>query len=328
MKAQIIKSLFKRIISSIVVLFLLVTFVFILTRISPGDPTQKFISPNFNPKLSEKVKESFKLDKPVSEQYLSFIENAAEGNLGVSYNYRMPVVSVIFDYLPFTLIFSGLSFIIQILLGFYLAIYSVKKINGKLDKFLNKSSIAVYATPAFVLGVFLIYLFSLKLNLFPSSGLSSIDSSDLNFFGKLGDYLKHLVLPLITLSLGGIAIYYKYLRDNLEDVYNKQFILNLRSYGIDEKEILRKHIIPNAINPVISVAGVELGILLSGALITEVIFGLPGMGRLTVEAILSRDYPLVVGCTLTAGILMIITNFIADLVRIKIDKRHLKEAIS
>lgn len=326
MKAQIIKNLFKRIISSIVVLFLLVTFVFILTRISPGDPTQKFVSPNFNPKLSEKVKESFKLDKPVSEQYLSFIENAAEGNLGVSYNYRMPVVSVIFDYLPFTLIFSGLSFIIQIVLGFYLAIYSVKKINGKLDKFLNKSSIAVYATPAFVLGVFLIYLFSLKLNLFPSSGLSSIDSSDLNFLEKLGDYLKHLVLPLITLSLGGIAIYYKYLRDNLEDIYNKQFILNLRSYGFDEKEILRKHIIPNAVNPVISVAGVELGILLSGALITEVIFGLPGMGRLTIEAILSRDYPLVVGCTLTAGVLMIITNFIADLVRIKIDKRHLKEA--
>lgn len=328
MKAKIIKNLFKRIVSSTIVLFLLVTFVFILTRVSPGDPTQKFVSPNFNPKLSERVKESFKLDKPISEQYLSFIENAAEGNLGISYNYRMPVVSVIFDYLPFTLFFSGLSFIIQIFLGFYLAIYSVRKINGRLDKFLNKSSISVYATPAFVLGVFLIYLFSLKLNMFPSSGLSSIDSSDLSFFGKLSDYLKHLVLPLITLSLGGIAIYYKYLRDNLEDVYNKQFILNLRSYGIDEKEILRKHIIPNAINPVISVAGIELGILLSGALITEVIFGLPGMGRLTIEAILSRDYPLVVGCTLTAGILMIITNFIADLVRIKIDKRNLKEAIS
>jgi len=160
--------------------------------------------------------------------------------------------------------------------------------------------------------------------MFPSSGLSSFDSDSMSFAGRAADYLRHLILPLITLSLGGMAVYYKYLRDNLEETLNKTFVLNLRAHGFSEKEIVRKHVIPNSIGPLISVAGVELGILFSGALITEVIFGLPGMGRLTINAILARDYPLVTGCTFTAGVLVIISNLAADLVKAKIDKRLLK----
>ena len=133
-----------------------------------------------------------------------------------------------------------------------------------------------------------------------------------------------MILPLATLSLGGIAVFYKYLRDNLEETYNKSFVLNLRANGVDEKTILLKHIIPNAIGPLIAVAGVELGILFGGALITEVIFALPGMGRLTINAILSRDYPLVIGCTFVSGVLVILSNFAADLLKAKIDKRLIK----
>jgi peptide/nickel transport system permease protein len=137
-----------------------------------------------------------------------------------------------------------------------------------------------------------------------------------------------MVLPLVTLSLGGIIVFYKYLRDNLVEVYNKSFVENLRMHGFSEKEITKKHVIPNAISPLISVAGVELGLLFGGALITEVIFSLPGMGRLTVNAILSRDYPLVIGCTFIAGILVIITNLVADLIKAKLDKRLVKGIIN
>jgi ABC-type dipeptide/oligopeptide/nickel transport system permease component len=119
-------------------------------------------------------------------------------------------------------------------------------------------------------------------------------------------------------------MFYKYLRDNLEETYQQPFITNLRASGYDEKVILKKHVLPNAVRPLISVAGVDLGILLGGALITEIIFGLPGMGRLMMNSIFERDYPLVIGCALIAGLLIIISNFLADLLKMKLDKRMIK----
>ncbi len=324
MKKEIIKILLKRILTSLLVLFLLISFLFFLLRISPGEPYQKFVSPELSPGLASLVKNSFDLNGSLLEQYKSFILNLCGGNFGISYTYRLPVTKVISMYLPFTLVFSLLSFIIQITSAFFLSLLSVKKINGILDRTISKTSLMVYALPSFVIGVALIYIFSGVLNILPTSGLSSFDAGSFTFFQRLLDYADHMVLPLITLSLGGAAVYYKYLRDNLIEVYNKPFVENLRMHGLTEKEITRKHVIPNAVSPLIAVAGVELGLLFGGALITEVIFALPGMGRLTVNAILSRDYPLVVGCTFTAGILVIITNLIADLVKAKIDKRLLK----
>ena len=324
MKNETLKILLKRAISSLVVLFLLMTFIFVLLRVSPGDPTDKFISPNLSPKLVAQVKDSFNLNSSVLDQYKSFVVNLCKGDFGISYNYRMPVFSVIGDYLRFTLIFSLVSFAFQIGFGFLFAIISVQKINGTLDRTFSKLSLIIYATPSFVIGVFLIYIFSASIKIFPSSGLRSFDSGDFSFFQSFFDYAKHMVLPLATLSLGGIAVFYKYLRDNLEETYNKPFVLNLRANGVNEKTILLKHIIPNAIGPLIAVAGVELGVLFGGALITEVIFALPGMGRLTINAIMSRDYPLVIGCTFVSGVLVILSNFAADLLKAKIDKRLIK----
>lgn len=324
MKNEILKVLIKRVISSLVVLFLLVTFIFVLLRISPGDPTEKFISPELSSKLAEQVKRSFNLNRSVFDQYKTFIANLFRGDFGISYNYRMPVLSVIMQYLPFTLIFSLISFTLQICFGFLFALVSVQKINGFADRVFSKMSLIIYAIPSFVIGVFLIYFFSASLNIFPSSGLRSFDSGSFSFIRAFLDYTKHLILPLITLSLGGMAVFYKYLRDNLEETCSKPFVLNLRANGLNEKTITLKHVIPNAIGPLIAVAGVELGILFSGALITEVIFALPGMGRLTINAILSRDYPLVIGCTFISGVLVIISNLAADLLKAKIDKRLIK----
>ncbi len=328
MKKEILQLLFRRIFTSIIILFLLISFLFFLLRISPGDPSLKFVSPDLSPKLATKIRDSFNLNSSLVDQYKAFLINLVRGNFGISYTYRMPVLSVIKDYLPFTLIFSSISFLIQILAGFFLALFSVKKINGAFDKTISKLSLIAYAIPSFVLGVSLILVFSSALNLLPSSGLSSFDYSSFSFFQRLSDYALHLVLPLITLSLSGVAVFYKYLRENLEDVYNNTFVLNLRAHGFTEKEITRKHVIPNAINPLISVASVELGILFGGALVTEVIFGLPGMGRLTVNAILSRDYPLVIGCTFISGVLVILSNLAADLIKVRVDKRLLKSTLN
>jgi peptide/nickel transport system permease protein len=318
-----VKLFIKRIISSAIILFLIITFVFFLIRLSPGDPSQKFISPDLSPQLAEQVKESLNLDEPLYSQYFGFLTGAVRGDLGVSYNFRRNVVSVIMDYLPFTFLFVTVSFILQLVVSFWLAIKSVKKINGFLDKTLSKLTLFFYAAPVFVTGVFLVFIFSELLNFFPSSGLRSYDFQNYSLLGKLLDYFVHLILPVITLSLIEVAIFYKYLRDNLEDVYNKLFVLSLRANGISERSILLKHVIPNAINPLITIAGIELGIMLGGTLITEVVFGLPGMGRLTINAILTRDYPLVIGCSLVAGALIIIANLAADIAKAVLDKRLL-----
>jgi len=324
MNKKLIVILLRRFLSSILLLFLLISFIFILLRIAPGDPVQKFISPDLSPELADKIRESFQLNGSIFEQYFLFLENIVKGDFGISYNYRLPVLTVIWDYLPFTLIFASISFIFELLISYFLALKVAKNFGSRFDKFVSKISFMIYSVPSFVLAVILIFIFSVTLNLFPSSDLTSIYFDDLNFWEKGLDYISHMILPVLTLSLGGVVVFYKYLRDNIESVYGKSFVMKLRADGMNEKEILKKHVIPNAIGPVISVAGVELGFLLSGALITEVIFGLPGMGRLTVNAIMLRDFPLVVGCAFISGVLMIFSNLIADLIKVKIDKRLLK----
>lgn len=328
MRSATAKLLFKRIISSVIILFLIITFLFFLVRISPGDPVQKFVNPTLSPKLAEQVRTSLNLDKPLYMQYVGFLTSAIQGDLGVSYTFRRDVISVILEYLPFTLIFTTISFIIQMIVSFWLSIKSVKKINGFLDKTLSNLTLLIYATPVFVIGVFLVFIFSELLDIFPSSGASSFDAGEFNFWARLVDYAYHLVLPIITLSLIEIAIFYKYMRDNLEDVYNKLFVLNLRANGVSEKDILIKHVIPNAINPLITVAGIELGIMLGGTLIVEVVFGLPGMGRLTVGAIFERDYPLVIGCSLVVSFLIIFSNLLADIIKALLDKRLLAGSLN
>ncbi|MBU2492021.1 MAG: ABC transporter permease [Bacteroidetes bacterium] len=322
------KIILRRVISSAFILFLLISFLFILLRIAPGDPTQKFISPELSNELAEKVKESFLLNGSVVDQYFVFIKNLFMGNFGISYNYNSPVISVIYDFLFFTLIFSFICFSVQVTFSYFLALAAFKRKGKLLDKLLTNISLVVYSIPAFVKAIVFIYFFSVIFHMLPSSDFRSINFNELNFFEKILDYLSHMILPVATLSLTGIVIFYKYLRDNFDSISKSSFISYLRTLGFSENEILKKHIIPNTIGPFISVAGVELGILLGGALITEVIFGLPGMGRLTVNAILLRDYPLVVGCTFVSGTLVILSNLLADLIKVRIDKRLIKEILN
>jgi len=318
----------RRILSSILVLFLLISFVFIIIRLSPGDPSQKYLSPKLSPKLHEEISNSYQLDKSISDQYIAFVKNIFVGDLGISYTYRKPVVSVIGEYLPFTFFFSLTAFIIQIIVSIFLVFLSIKYKNRFVDKFLTSSSLVIYAVPVFLSSIFLIYIFSYNLNIFSSSGIHSFNFDELSIVGKFMDYAKHLFLPLISISLTGIPIYFKYLRDSIISNLNSSFVLNLKSLGIKEKEILTKHVLPNSVNAVVAIAGVELGILLGGAVIVETIFSLPGMGQLTMNAVLARDYPLIVGCTITAGVLILFTNLISDVVRVSIDKRLLTEVMT
>lgn len=318
----------RRILSSLLVLFLLVTFVFIIIRLSPGDPSQKYLSPKLSMELHKEISNSYQLDKSIAEQYFAFVKNIFLGDLGISYSYRKSVVSVIGEYLPFTIVFSLIAFIIQLLISVLLVYLSINYKDRAIDKILQSSSFVIYAIPVFLSSVFLIYLFSYNINLFSSSGLRSFNFEEFSFFEKILDYAKHMTLPLIAVSLTGIPIYYKYLRDAIISNMNSNYVLILDSIGVEKKKIIFKHVLPNSINAVIAVAGIELGILLGGAVIIETIFSLPGMGHLSMNAVLERDYPLIIGCTITAGVLMLCVNIIADICRVLIDKRLLKELMT
>jgi len=328
MNRKITKLLAGRFLSSLLTLFLLISFMFIIIRLSPGNPTDKFISAQLGSELSERIAEKFSLNEPIANQYYAFIVNAFQGDFGISYDYRIPVFEVVWQNFSFTLFFASISFILQIVISISLAVWVIRKQNRNFDNILSSTSLLVYSIPVFVLGVALIYLLSVQLNLFPTSGLKSLDYDELSFLSQITDRLEHLVLPLITLSAGGVSLFYKYIKEGMDEILNQTFIINLKASGVSKNIIMIKHLLPNAIRPLISVAGVELGILLGGTLITEVIFSLPGMGRLTINSIFSRDYPLIIGCVFTAGLAMIIANFLADIVKLKIDQRLLKGTLS
>lgn len=311
----------KKLISAIILLLLMISFVFILLRIAPGDPSLKYVSPELSPELANKVRTSFGIGEPVIDQYFLYIKNVFTGDLGISYTYRTPVFQVIFNYLPFTVLFAFIAFIIQIGISLYISYLAILN-RSFYDKYFGHLSIIFYSIPSFVIGVLLILIFSERFGILPSSGLASFDNSSLSFPARMADYSKHLILPLITVSLGGIALFYRFIRDNINELNGKNFIAVFYTCGMNRKEIIKRHIMPNAISPFLSVAGVELGVLFGGVLITEVLFSLPGMGQLTLQAVLSRDYPLASGCTLFSGAFMIASNLSADLLRSKIDKRY------
>jgi peptide/nickel transport system permease protein len=322
------KILFNRIASSIVVLFLLVTFVFVLLRVSPGNPADKYLSPKLSPLLLEKVKRSMNSEENLLSQYFSFVGNFIKGDLGVSYKYHEPVIDVIAQTIPFTLGFSAFVFFLQLTAGFFTAFIALNYCSERVKNLITKLNFVVFSTPSFVSGLLLIFIFSVKLGWFPASGEKSINSDEMNFFERLFDYASHLILPAICLALTGIPVYYKYFKDGFEENYKKLFVQYLRSAGVSEKRIFFRHVVPNSISPVISYAGVDLGLLLSSVVITEYIFGLHGLGSLTVNAILERDYPLVAGCALSAGVIMILTNFTADLIKGKIDRRQVEGGLN
>ncbi len=317
----LIQSISRRIFTSFLILFLIISFIFVLIRISPGDPSQKFLANSKSRELVDLVKKTYNLDKPILSQYESFVSNFFRGNLGYSYDFREEVSKVIWAHAPFTILFSSTAFMIMFCLGFLLAYFNFKYAGKFLSRILKKIVFVFYASPTFVVGVIFILIFSTNLNLFPSSGLHSFNSEEMNLPGKILDYISHLVLPVSTLVLCGMPLYFLYIRDSLENENQKDYITFLRSNGIAEREIFFKHIFPNTINPLLAVAGIEFGFLLGGTLFVEVVFGLPGIGRLTIDAIAARDYPLIVGCCFFTGVVMIVSTLAADIVRLFIDRR-------
>ncbi|MFN0158627.1 MAG: ABC transporter permease [Bacteroidota bacterium] len=307
-----------RILFTIPTLFGLVTLVFFLTRLLPGDAASVFIGPGVPPALADDLRRQFGLDQPLFEQYVSYIGSVFTGNLGHSFTHHAPVTTVLAEVLPNTALLGIAALILEILLAVSLAFFAARNTGSLSDRIISQGSLIAYALPSFWVGILLLTFFSYGLDIFPSSQMRS---SSVSGESSLGGIALHLVLPAFTVAIPGAALLTRFLRSSLGRIENQEYVMVAKSMGVSESRIFRSYVLPNAIGPVISLIGVECGILLTGVVVTETLFAWPGMGRLVVVSIFARDYPLLLGCTLVAGFIVIAANTLADLLQKMIDPR-------
>ncbi len=320
-RRPILLALLLRLAAAVPVLVGMVIAVFFIAHILPGDPFAHYVSPTLPAAVAEQARRAFGLDQPLGEQFLTWVRHVLVWDFGVSYTTHQSVLSMISQALPVSLILGSSAFIVQVLLALTMALVSVHRPGGRLDRFLSAGGMVLYATPSYFVGILLLAVFSFWLGILPSGHWQSVDASALPPLALFWDRAVHLVLPVAAIAIPRAAAFARYLRSSLLRTLERPFILAARSQGLPERSIIWNHALPNALMSAISLGGLELGTLLTGTLVTETLFAFPGMGRLTVTAVLSRDYPLLVGCTIVSGCLVIVANSIADVLHAALDPR-------
>lgn len=328
MRKRLSKFILTRFLSSIVMILILVCVVFFLMHILPGDPFQQYYSPKLGSELSEQIKNEFGFDKPISLQFLNWIKNVLKGDFGYSIIYKKPVLDLLAESILVTLSISLTAFVLQIFITIPLGLFLLKNSGKKIDLIIDKLALVIYSAPSFLVAIVLIYFGSIVLKIFPSSQMFSYNYYEMNFPQKLLDLIHHLTLPVLTLTITSISFSIRYLRESLINVSNEGFVIALRANGIPENVIRKKHILPNALISYITILGMEIGSLLSKTLITETVFSLPGMGKLMVGSIFTRDYPVIIACVMISGLMVIIGNLLADILIARFNPRFSFDIIS
>jgi len=306
----------------------LVSVIFFMVYLLPCEPFQQYYSPKLGNKLAEQIKSKFGFDKPIPIQFLNWIKNVLQGDFGYSIVYKRPVGSLLTDSILVTLSISLIAFLFQILISIPLGLFLLKNSGKKIDLIIDKLALIIYSAPSFVVAIVLIYFGSIVLKIFPSSQMTSYNFYELSFIDKLFDLIHHLTLPVLTLTITSVSFSIRYLRESLINVSNEDFVIALRANGIPENTIRKKHILPNALISYITILGLEIGSLLSKTLITETVFSLPGMGKLMVTSIFTRDYPVIIACVMISGFMVIIGNLIADILIARFNPKFSYEAVS
>ena len=283
--------------------------VFVLGVYGPGDPVEVMLGNNYTEKLAESLREKKGLNDPVVVQYSRYIKNAVVGDFGESYKYPGKTVA---ELLTPKLIVSAKLFLVAIFISTFIGIplgfYSALKQGTPVDPAVVSATLIIYAMPVFLTAPLLIIIFALELNWVPVSGWGGIFDS-------------RIFLPGITVGLPGIAVITRLMRASTLDVLGQEFITFARAKGVSRKDVIMKHVGKNAILPVVTVLGLSFSGMLGGALIVELIFGIPGVGRFALDAIFSRDYPIIMALTLIGTASLIIANLVVDIVYVILDPR-------
>lgn len=319
---DIVKFIQARLLKSFFVILAIVVLSFVLVRMAPGDPAAIIAGEAgaADEAYVSQLRQQFGLDKPLYQQLGIYLKGVSKLDLGYSYRRQQSVLTLLLDRLPATLLLTGMAFFIAIVLGIMLGAIAAVRAGTWTDTIMTVVALACYATPIFWIGLMLVLLFSVKLNWLPAFGMTTA-GIDLSGIPYVVDVAKHLVLPALTLGLFYMAVYARLTRSSMLETADLDFVKTARAKGVSEGRVVRRHILRNAILPVITMAGVQAGQLIGGAIVVETVFAWPGIGRLSFEALLQRDYPILLGVFFISAVLVVVVNLLTDLLYIAVDPR-------
>lgn len=304
----------RRVLSTIPVLLIVAVIVFLMLRLTPGDPAASLVGNNGSSADIANIRVSLGLDQPLPVQFYKWAVQVFQGDLGESYYMKRPVTQLIAQRIGPTLSLSFLTLLVTISLAVPLGVIAAWRHGGWLDRALMGFSVIGFSIPSFVIGYLLIWMIAMHWQLLPVQGYAPLVQG----FGK---WLSHLVLPAITLSIIYLALIARVTRASVAEALSEDFIRTARSKGISELRVLTRHALANAAVPIITVIGIGIGLLIGGVVVTETVYAIPGLGQLTVDAVLSRDFPLIQGITLFFSFVYVLINLLVDLSYVILDPR-------
>jgi peptide/nickel transport system permease protein len=312
----------RRLIKGLFVLLAIVVLNFFLIRAAPGDPAQVMAGEAgaADEIFIEQLRERFGLDRPVHEQLFIYVKGIVTLDLGWSYRQNQSVSSLILNRLPATLLLTGTAFCIALLFGILMGALAAARVGKWTDTLITALALVFYATPLFWIALMAILLFSVYLGWLPGFGMVSVGAGYTGL-AYVGDILVHLLLPAVTLGLFYMAVYARMTRASMLEVMEMDYVKTAKAKGVAPSRITRRHVLRNALLPVITLAGIQAGQMIGGAVLTETVFAWPGIGRLMFDALLQRDYNLLLGIFFVSSAMVVLFNLITDLVYTFVDPR-------
>ena len=314
------RFLLKRIAQSLVLILLLIVINFFLIHLAPGDPVYYLAGQSGDEQYYQLIRAKFGLDQPLLTQLWVYLSSVLRGDLGFSLSYQQPVSAVIFSRVPATVLLILSAILMASIGGVFLGVEAARRENTFYDRFFNTFALLGHSFPVFSVGHLLLLFFALYLGLFPAQGIISANQ-DLLGIAYFLDLLAHLALPALTLAFVQMAQIMRLTRTQMLNILGENFITTARAKGVAESRVVYAHALRNALLPVVTVIGTDLGMLLSGAALVETVFAYPGLGRLTLEALESRDYPVLMGLFLMISIAVAVMNFLTDITYPLVDPR-------
>ncbi|MCF2650568.1 ABC transporter permease [Niallia circulans] len=310
-----LRFLLNRLGQSVILLLIVSAITFFLINLAPGGPSST-MRMEASPEERQAMVEKLGLDQPIHIRYMDWVKNAVQGDLGISFTSSEPVIQRIVERLPYTIELTIFTILISVIIGILFGIISAVKRGKAQDHVINFVSVIGLSVPAFWLGLMLILLFSITLGWLPSSGVGP-RGADFDLWG----WISHLIMPVLILTTTVLPNIVRFTRSSMLEVVSQNYIRTIRAKGAKESVVLYVHALRNALIPIVTIIGVLIPRLLSGAVITEAIFGWTGIGTLIIEAARGRDYPLVMGVTVIITIVVVLCNLIVDLIYSRIDPR-------
>ena len=311
----------RRLAASFLLLYLVLTATFFLLHLAPGSPADLMMEgQRVSAEHRENLRRIYGLDRSLPEQYVLWLGAVARGNWGMSFSWQRPVATVILDALPATLLLASAALVIQYAAGVSLGIAAARRRGRAADHLIRIGSLLLYSQPTFWLGLMAILLFSLAWPVLPAGHMRSVGAEDLAPAARLLDLLRHLALPCLVLGLTEAGATARFVRSNLLEVLGQEYIRAARAKGLSERRVVWMHGLRNILPLLLQLLALSVSGLLSGSLVTEVIFSWPGLGRLAFESILSRVYPMVLATT-AFTVLVLACNLVADILHALADPR-------